>query len=131
MTERIEAELELLRQYYPSLEYREEGGQWVRIPDYGLPEGWSCGEVDVVFEIKITYPGAPPYGLYVPVNLAFQGNAPNNSNANPPQPPFDGQWALLSWAPIDGRWRPTEDLVTGSNLLNWVRGFADRFREGQ
>jgi hypothetical protein len=47
------------------------------------------------------------------------------------QPPFAGQWGVFSWAHIEGEWRATTDPVNGSNLSNWVSGFADRFREGK
>ncbi len=36
----------------------------------------------------------------------------------------------FSWQPVG--WQPTAELVTaGSNLLNWVVGFSERFREGK
>ena len=128
---RLEAELELLRAYYPELEYKQEGGHWMRIAAYPLSEGWSQDESAVAFEVKDSHPGTPPYGIYVPADLTFGGQLPNNRNASPPAPPFDGAWALLSWTPADGEWRATAELRTGSNLLQWVRGFADRFAQGR
>lgn len=128
--DRITAELRLMRTYYPDMEYVSDVGHWFRVPAYPLPAGWSQGRIPIPFEVKETHPGTPPYGLYVPASLRFEGRAPNNRNANPPQPPFEGAWALLSWAPANGSWRATSDLRTGSNLLQWVRGFADRFTEG-
>jgi hypothetical protein len=132
MEERIEKELELLRQYYPDLEYRENGGRWVRIPDYRLRAGWNREATDVAFQIKPGHPTAEPYGIYVPAGLQYEGQDPDRMNKSPsPTPPFEGTWWLLSWAPEKGEWRPTANLVTGSNLHNWVRGFRQRFEQGR
>lgn len=130
MRERIEQELALLRKRYPNLEYKEEG-QWVRIPAYPLCEGWSRTSTDVVFQIPVGYPGTSPYGIYTPSGLKFNGSPPDNyTDPAPNRPTFEGTWAIFSWQ-IDGQWRATSDLLTGSNLLNWVLTFADRFREGK
>ena len=131
MEERIEKELELLRQRYPDLEYKEEG-RWVRIPSYPLREGWNRSSTEVVFQIPVGYPGTPPYGIYAPSARLFNKTRPDDySEAATTQPPFPGTWGIFSWQPADGQWRATTDLVTGSNLFNWVTGFADRFREGK
>ena len=130
MQERIQEELALVRWEYPEAEYLEEG-QWVRIPSYSLPEGWNRSSTEVAFQIPSSYPGTPPYGIYVPVGIQFNGVRPNNYTepAGTP-PPFEGEWGVFSWSPSDGQWRPTTDIRKGSNLLNWVIGFADRFKEG-
>jgi hypothetical protein len=130
MPDRIEQELALLRKYYTGLEY-VAAGQWIRIPDYRLPEGWNRATTDVAFPIPVGYPGSPPYGIYVPAGVQYQEAKPKDytepaSNA----PPFAGSWGILSWTPSDGAWRPTANLESGPNLLNYVQGFAARFREG-
>jgi len=130
MEERIDKEIELLCQRHPQLEYKEEG-LWIRIPSYPLPEGWNRPTTDVAFQIPVGYPGTPPYGIYTISSLSFQGSKPQNyTEPAPNQPPFEGTWGVFSWSPADGQWRATADLITGSNLLNWVVGFATRFREG-
>ena len=131
MEQRIGQELELLRRRFSNLEYREDG-RWVRIPGYPLPEKWNRSATDVAFQIPVGYPGTPPYGIYVPSGLLFQGARPDNyTEPASPQPPFGGTWGIFSWAPEDGQWNPTADPVAGRNLLNWITGFADRFREGK
>lgn len=131
MTERIDAELQLIRQRFPGATYQPEGF-WVRIPDYALPAGWSHTATDVAFQVPPAYPGTPPYGIYVPSGLSIDGAAPDNyKEPADNQPPFGGAWGVFSWAPMDGEWRPTAELQRGSNLLNWIIGFADRFREGR
>lgn len=130
MEERIAKELDLLRRRYLDVEYKE-GGQWFRIPSYPLPEGWNRPSTDVAFQISPVYPGTHPYGIYVPAGLLFNQVRPDNYT-EPAQnkPPFPGTWGMFSWQ-VDGPWRATTDLVTGSNISNWVAGFADRFREGK
>ena len=129
MDERIEKELALLRQRYPDLEYKD---RWVRIPSYPLPEGWNRTSTDVAFEIPVGYPGTPPYGIYTPAGLLFKGEKPDRyTEPSQTQPPFSGSWGIFSWQPDNGQWKPTADPITGSNLLNWVIGFGNRFREGK
>ena len=128
--ERIKAELALIQQDHPEVAYVEEG-RWVRVSSYPLPEGWSQAATDVAFQIGEGYPGAPPYGFYVPSGIQFQGTSPDNyTESADNQPPFEGTWGLFSWTPVDGLWQSTADVHKGSNLLHWVRGFADRFKEG-
>ena len=130
MQERIDAELALLHGRYADLEY-VSGGRWLRIPSYPLPPGWNRPVTEVAFQIPTGYPGAPPYGIYVPGGLTFQGAKPNRyTDPAPTQPPFPGAWAVFSWTP-DGEWRATADVRSGSNLINWATGFAARFREGE
>lgn len=130
MQERIEEELALIRWRFPEAEYREEG-QWVRIPSYSLPDGWNRSSTEVALQIPSGYPGTPPYGIYIPAGLQFKGATPQNyTEPAGNHPPFPGVWGVFSWTLGDGQWRPTTDLRKGSNLLNWVIGFADRFREG-
>ena len=130
MQDRIDEELAFIRQIFPDVEYQEEG-RWVRLFSYSLPEGWNRAKSDVVFQISEGHPGAPPYGMYVPSGLRFLGNTPNNYTepaAN--QPPFGGVWGFFSWAPADGYWIPSAAVRNGANLLDWVKGFKDRFAEG-
>jgi hypothetical protein len=131
MEERVQRELDLLRNRFAEVECRDEA-RWVRISAYPLPEGWNREATDVAFQVQVHHPGAPPYGIYVLAGLRFKGAPPDNyTEPAPNQPPFGGTWGILSWQPEDGQWRPTADIVGGSNLLNWVLGFAERFRQGR
>lgn len=126
MKERIDLELALLRGVYPDVAYND---RWVLVPKYPLPPGWSSGVSDTAFFIRDGFPGVSPYGIYVPAGLRFNGATPNNY-AEPAgtQPPFGGTWGIFSWEAVE--WHPTADPKNGHNLLNWVQGFAQRFREG-
>lgn len=130
MQERIDQELALLRQRYRDVEYRAEG-RWVRVPAYRLPADWNWASTDVAFQIPIGHPGTQPYGICVPTGLLFKNQRPDNYiEPADPAPPFGGTWGRFSWQP-DGLWQPAAQIAAGSNLLNWVVGFADRFREGK
>lgn len=129
--DRIEGELCLLRERYGDVTYLPDG-QWVLIPSFktGAPS-WTPGTLDVAFQIPTGYPGAPPYGFYVPVDTRYNGALPGNyKEPAPSQPPFEGIWGVFSWSAQDGEWKPGADVTSGSNLVDWVRGFGKRFREG-
>lgn len=127
MQDRVAVELGMLKGRYPDMEVN---GRWVRIPAYPLPTGWNRDRTDVAFEVPPAFPGTPPYGIYTPSGLQYDDRTPKNyTEPAPTSPPFVGTWGVFSWSP-DGEWRATADPRTGSNLLNWVLGFGQRFREG-
>ena len=131
MNDRTEAEINLLKQRYPDLAF-EENGLWVFIPSYPLPVAWSATSIDVCFQIPTSYPGTPPYGIYVPAGFRHSTGKPKNyTEPASTQPPFPGNWGVFSWSPADGAWKPGSEVSNGSNLLNWVLGFSDRFQEGR
>ena len=133
MKERIVRELALLRQHYPNLVYREEG-RWILIPEYPLPDGWGRSATDVAFPIPVEFPGGPPYGIYVPSGMKFNGQPPENyQDTAPMQPPFGGTWGIFSWTTVDGKWRATAQVepAGGYTLLAWVTNFAIRFADGR
>ena len=123
----------MLRKRFSGLNY-EPQGHWVLIPNFQLPEGWEPITTSVVFQIQSNHPSTAPYGIYVPSGLMFKGTKPIQQN-NYVEPsankvPFSGIWGMFSWAPVEGQWFPKTDIIGGSNLLNWVLGFSERFREG-
>ena len=128
MQDRIDQEVVLLRQRWHGLEYRQDG-HWIRIPEYPLPAGWNRSETAVAFRIPVGHPGTPPYGICTPEGLLFNGQPPDNCTSANPIPPFGGAWMHFSWQPDD--WGPAAEVTAGSNLLNWVVGFAERFRQGK
>jgi hypothetical protein len=134
MRPRIERELQLLRQVYSVIEHAEAGGEdWFKIGDYPLPAGWRLGdspitEVPVAFKLSAGYPITEPYGFLAPERINFGGVAPNNT-CPAASAGFAGSWVQFSWAP-EGTWAPNSEIHLGSNLLSWVRSFAQRLKEG-
>jgi len=132
MNERLEQELMLLRKYFRDVEV-DDKLQWICIPGYKLPEGigWNKETISVCIEVKTGFPGVAPYGIYVPSDLRFNKLEPKDWQANANnRPSFPGAWGMLSWTPVEP-WQPGSDVTTGSNLLNFVLSFKDRFLAGQ
>jgi hypothetical protein len=128
VTARLVREIELLRQRFPKLRH---DGRWILLPDYALPAGWNRPATDVAFQIQEVHPGTPPYGIYVPSGIRYNGALPQSyTEPASTRPPFAGDWGVFSWQADDGAWRPTDDVVSGANLLNWALGFQSRFTQG-
>lgn len=128
--DRVAVEIEMLRGVFPAMQY-QVAGHWVLIPGYPLSSNWNMTAVDLAFQVSVSHPGTPPYGVYAPSGLRFHGAAPANySDPAGTQPPFPGRWAVFSWQPDDGQWRPHADPAQGTNLVNWAIGFGQRFRQG-
>lgn len=127
--QRLAAELAILSKHFGEVQF---SSGWFLIPSYPTClDGWNRHETPVAIQAPVGYPGSPPYGIYVPSGLRFKGAKPSNyQEPAGNRPPFEGEWAVFSWAPGDGAWRPDADLHAGSNLLNFALGIAQRFREG-
>jgi hypothetical protein len=125
MNERVEAEVELVQSRYPDLEFREEDG-WARIPAYAIPPGWQVEIAEVAFLFPAGLPAQKPYGFWVrpPLELP-DGGAPSNATPGP-ENPFGTGWQQFSW---DVDWAPGAEPTSGTNMLDWVRSFAQRLRE--
>lgn len=132
MRARIEQEYALLKKYYPDTIAHEQGEScWFRIPQFPISgDVWDKTHADICFEAKVSYPGTAPYSFYVERGLRARGdnNARPKDYEEPAATPFPGTWGRFSWQ--HEAWNPTEDLVSGSNLLNFVRSFPDRLKEG-
>jgi hypothetical protein len=127
--ERVAAELELLGRAYPDLEFRAEG-HWVRIPRYALPDGiWHRSETEVCFQIPESIPAQGPYGFYVRPGLALRDGTPIDNYTYPATTGFGDDWGKFSWQLLV--WAPKEEIVAGTNMVNFARSIGDRLREGR
>src|SRR5436190_611319 len=116
MHDRIDVEIAILRRRYP---HSRHENQWVLVPGYPMPCGWSASTIDAAFHVRDGYPGAGLYGIYVPTGLRFNGEMPSRfSDPAPMQPPFEGRWAIFSWEADP--WFPKATPEAGHNLLTWV-----------
>lgn len=128
MPTRISQELELLRGVFPKLEY-SEAGHWVLLPEYPLPAGmWNPGVTALAFQIPPGLPGQAPYGFHLRLPITLASGAELKNTTASAEAPVGGEWLKFSWSPAE--WRPTIDLRSGSNMLNWVLSFNERLREG-
>jgi hypothetical protein len=102
---------------------------WFLLPDHPLPEGWSLKTANIAFRVLPGYPATPPYGFFVPNGLRFEGAIPSNYQEGVADvPPFDGKWAMFSWAPQE--WKSSDSIAAGFNLLNFALSFTVRLKEG-
>lgn len=133
MDDRIRQEIELLKKEYPNLEWKTKDEiVWIRIPEYRILKNlWNKDSVSVCFQIPPGYPGNAPYGFHVEDGLRVKETDQKPDNYEEPAPtPFDGAWGKFSWT-HDNSWRATTDLNTGANLLNFVRSFQERLKDGK
>lgn len=127
VNDRIEQELTLLQTVFPDLEWRPDAF-WVRIPAYPIPSGtWVESEVEVACRIPPTV-GEQPYAFFVRPGLTVVDGRQITNYTYPASTCFGDGWGQFSWAPEV--WAPHADITRGSNMLNFVRSFADRLREG-
>jgi hypothetical protein len=127
MSERIAAELELIRSHYPRLDFRE-ADRWASIPDYPLPTDWGRGkQTEIAFQVPADLFAQEPYGFWVRPPLQLPGGGDPSNSSGPVSTGFGEGWQQFSWSP-DG-WRPGPELRSGTNLLDFVCSFASRLRE--
>ena len=132
MTERLKQELALLKTVFPDIELHEVENGWFRIPRFQvLCGGWKQTEVAVCFQVSAGYPGDAPYAFWVspPLRQASNDAPPTTTTRSRRPRRFSAPGAKFSWTHEAG-WKPGADPATGSNFLQFVRTFRDRFREG-
>lgn len=127
MSERVNAELALLRRGNPGLEFLEQES-WVRLPSYPLPAGWSVGEVALAFRIPPSV-AVQPYGFWVYPSITLaNGRLPTNYTPTV-EIPFGHGWGQFSWSPQ--QWRPHAQIEKGDNMLHFFRSVRDRLGDLQ
>lgn len=127
LEDRLNQELALLQSKFPGA---MRNGNWFLVPNFPLPPGWGREHADIAIFIRAGYPGVGPYGIYIPQDLRFNGQQPDNYQPRAEQqPPFDGSWAMLSWEAE--KWFGHTDVRAGHNLLTWTDGFTKRLQQGR
>jgi hypothetical protein len=130
---RVEEELDLLRRRFEKLEYRTDG-QWVRLPNYAIPDDlWRPSVIQVAFQIPPQVATAP-YAFHVhPLEgetaalETITGQAIGNY-VYPATTPWGADWGTFSWQ-LEA-WQPTTPINDGTTMLDFARSFAGRFAEG-
>jgi hypothetical protein len=123
---RLTDELKHLQGQFKKAQQHEN---WFLLPNHPLPAGWSLKTANIAFRVLPGYPATPPYGFFVPNGLRFEGVFPSNYQEGVADvPPFEGQWAMFSWAPQE--WKSSHSIAAGFNLLNFALSFTVRLKEG-
>ncbi len=126
MSQRLEAELALVRTAFPDLEFLADG-LWARVPAYPMPEGWGLEHAEIAFQFRRDSIAEEPYGFWVRPPLTLPGGGTPTNTSGPVATGFGDNFQQFSWAP-EG-WAPAVDLRCGTNMLNWVRSFRKRLAE--
>jgi hypothetical protein len=126
---RIERELLLLRTWFGDvLEYNADG-HWIRLREYVIPSDlWVPQCVEVCFQIPPGLPGQAPYGFHVRPGVQLADGSTINNYTYPTATVFGGEWGTFSWQ-LD-EWKPGAEPCDGTNMLDFARSFAERFRQG-
>ena len=114
--DRLQLELELLRQRYTAVEHGEDGG-WVLMGEVPLPSGWDRPSTEVLVVIPPGYPATPPDNFFVTVGLRLQSGQPP-SNYSESQTLIGRQWGQFSFHSQE--WNPSAELNEGDNLLTFM-----------
>lgn len=123
---RVQAERGVLTEYFPHIDLGPEG-EWLVVPRWPLPPGWSVPASDLLIIIPPGYPATSPDSFYVGNEVALAGGRePSNSSAN--QQVLQRLWRFFSWH-IDDTWRPQADHRRGDNLLTYVLACGTRMAE--
>jgi len=127
MSDRTAEEVSLLIAAYPEMEWRPQD-RWARIPKYPVPAPvWTGDSIEVAFQLPAQLPGQAPYGFWVRPGLELRGGGAINNYSYPVATPFGAGWGQFSWTPEI--WQPGPTARAGTNMLDFVRSFADRLRE--
>lgn len=126
MTARLEAELALLRRRYGAIEVGANG-DWVKIPGWKLPAGWSVAATTLLILLPTGYPTVCPDNFYVGDEVRLTGGGePGNSSAN--QQLLGTVWRMFSWH-LDDAWAPHPDPAKGDNLVTFCLKVEGRLAE--
>jgi hypothetical protein len=132
MIDWVAKELELLRTFWPDLEYVEEG-HWVLKGNYQFPLGWSLEHGDVAIRIPADLPAEQPYGFWVRGGISPASGGVTGSYVFPAEEviPFapTESWGRFSWALQDNAWKPGAMPGAGTGLVQFAMSINRRLQE--
>ena len=118
--QRIIQEVMLLARENGMVEYDEEDGRWVHLPDFSLPDGWDRATTGMLLVLPDGYPHIPPDGFYVDRFLRTRSGLrldhyfEDLSQYNP----YAAQgWAWFCIHLKNGSWRPAASIEDGDSLF--------------
>lgn len=130
---RLDEELALLRRRFENLAFRADG-QWVRIPEFRIPEKlWQPSLVQIAFQVPLE-PATAPYGFHArPLDgeltaLRLVTGQDILNYTHPTTTPWGNDWGTFSWA-LEA-WEPSTPITQGTTMLDFARSIAGRFAEG-
>lgn len=115
--ERVFAEVYLLRKIYKEVDYDGEDFSWVYIPEFELPKGFNEQVGELLIEIPLNYPFAPPENFFLHKGIkTFEGYSidhyyPRKSMSKY----YEKGWAWFC-IHID-KWKAVDDIMRSDNLI--------------
>jgi len=125
MSERMKKEIELLTKKFGNVQC-DENLEWILIDNYPLPQGWNRNETDVLLLVPAGYPSTKPYGFRVPEGLRLTSGA-MPTNYNEKHVMLERNWGQFSISVEE--WKPTDDVISGHNLVTFMIGVKARLEE--
>lgn len=126
MEGRIQKEFEMLSEKYEVID-KDPSFQWILIK-YKLQPGWNKEDVEILLLIPAGYPSTKPDNFYVPHGLAAANPSVQIQNCGNCDLKILGRtWLQFSFHVEE--WRPSEDIVSGHNLLTFMAGVVQRLTE--
>lgn len=126
---RVEQEFSLLSGWFGETLDDIVDGNWVRLSEYRIPlDLWTPDVVEVCFQLPPGLPAQAPYAFHVRPRVALVSGATIRNYTYPTATPYGDGWGTFSWQLTE--WRPGAEPCSGTNMLDFARSIADRFREG-
>jgi len=123
---RIQKEFEMLSEKYEVID-KDPNYQWILIKRK-LQPGWNKDETEVLLLIPAGYPSTKPDNFYVPRGLKAENSSVQIQNCSDGGHNFFGrEWNQFSFHAEE--WKPSEDIVSGHNLLTFMAGVVQRLTE--
>lgn len=127
MSQRLQAEIEFLRDEYPDIQHGQDFG-WVLLPSFPLPPGWSRDRARLLIIIPAGYPQVPPDNFYVETGLrTANGDSPANYTDCVQQ--IGESWGQFSYHADAATWTPRADPRQPDNLTRYVTMTRKRLSE--
>ncbi len=117
--QRIIQEALLLAKQFNVVEYDDEDGRWVHVPQFPLPAGWDRQTTGLLLILPNGYPHVPPNGFYIDrfLRTCSGGRIDHYFEQEGSYNPFANQgWGWFCVHLNQGIWRPTGNVLYGDNL---------------
>ncbi len=117
--QRVYEEVVQIARRYQTVDYDEEEGTWVCIPEFPMPKGWNKVATALMFELPSNYPHMPPDGFYIDQHMKKYGSLmiPYFENNNRHNRYADRGWAWFCLHLNKHAWRPKTNILAGDSLL--------------
>jgi hypothetical protein len=103
------------------VEFDEDNGDWLVVPNYRLPENWSQKKTPLLITFPTHYPEHAPVGFYLMEDIAASpnGHLYNQAYHNADKEPLKEGWKWYCVYVENGSWQPARNWRNGDNLYTY------------